>query len=127
MAAVIAGKRRIKTTRVRRPVVNGVVPIVIVIGGDSVPAAVVRLQRVMRPANAGIGASHNNVLSGESQCPYLWCVRVTDSWFDPGRLRRRFLDTVRLRHVIVDERVAFHSRHFRAGRQCLCDLAVTLH
>ena len=33
-----------------------VVPVVVVIGRDSVPAAVVRLERVMRPPNAGIGA-----------------------------------------------------------------------
>ena len=57
---------------------DGVVPVVIVIGVLSVPAAVVRFKRVMRPANTSVGAPHNNVLPGKSQRPDLRCVGVID-------------------------------------------------
>ena len=60
-------------------------PVVIVIGVNSVPAAVVRFQRVMRPANAGVCARHNNVLPGESQRPNLRRVRVIDARLDRFR------------------------------------------
>jgi hypothetical protein len=127
MAIVIAWESRIVTAGVAAAIVNGVVPVVIVIGNDSVPTAVVRLKRVMRPANTGIGTGHDNVLSGESQCPHLGRVRVLDAQLDRGRLRRSFLYMVRLRQVIVDARVAFHSRHVWTSCQCLSDLAVSLY
>ena len=40
---IIARKRRIITTRIAAAIMNGVVPIVIVIGVHAVPAAIVRL------------------------------------------------------------------------------------
>ena len=110
---------------------NGVVPVIIVIRIDSVPAAIMRLERVMRPANAGVSAGNNNVLPGEPQRPDLGRMRVIDARLDrPGlqaRLRRVSSIRSRLRQFIVDTRIAFHSRHVRAGRQCLGDLAVTFH
>jgi hypothetical protein len=66
MAKVIARERRIIPTGVPHAVVDGVVPIVIVIGNHAVPTAVVRLKRVMCPANARIPASYNNALPGET-------------------------------------------------------------
>ena len=57
-------------------------PIVIVIGRGSVPAAIVRFERIVRPALACIRARDNDVLPGEAQRPYLWRVRISDSWFD---------------------------------------------
>ena len=106
---------------------DGVVPVVIVIDVHSVPATIVRLERVMRPANSGIRAGDNNTLSGETQCPHLGRVRVCDPRLDRGRLRRRLLDTARLRQVVVDKRIAFHSCHIRPSCQCLSDLAISLH
>ena len=47
----------------------------------------------MGPANASIGAGHNNVLPGESQGPHLRRVRVIDARFDRFRtlkVQRRF-------------------------------------
>jgi hypothetical protein len=64
---------------------NGVVPVVIVIGVHSVPTAVVRFERVMRPANAGIRTRYNNVLPGETQCPHLRGMRIIDARFDGRR------------------------------------------
>ena len=63
---IVAWKRRIVPARIADAVVNRVVPIVIVIGVLPIPAAIVRLKRIMRPALAGISAGHNNVLPGES-------------------------------------------------------------
>src|SRR5512132_158945 len=100
------------------------------VGVHAIPAAIVRLKRVMRPAITGIGTGNNDVLPGEAERPYLGRVRVIDPWLD--RLRtleegRRFIDGAMLREVIVDTRIAFHSRHFGPGRQRLRNFAVTLH
>ena len=127
---IIAREGRIVPAGIADAVMNGVVPIVIVIGSDSVPAAVVRLERIMRPPLARIGAGHYNILARESKRPHVRRVRVSYSWFDYRRrlrLRRRFFDSARLRQVIVDTRIAFHSRHIPPGRQCLGDLAGSLH
>ena len=102
VTVVVARHRRVVAARVADAVMNGVMPVVIVVGGLSVPAAVVRLKRVMRPANTGIGASNHNSLAGETELPDLRRVRVIDSWFDRlryPRLRRRFSYRIRLRKV----------------------------
>ena len=57
MTDVVARQRRIVAARISNAVVDGIMPVVIVIGGDSVPAAVVRFERVMCPALASIGPS----------------------------------------------------------------------
>ena len=71
VAVVVAGERRIVAARVVHVVMDGIMPVVIVIGVLSVPATVVRLQRIMRPTHASVGAPHNNVLSRKTQCPEL--------------------------------------------------------
>ena len=65
MGKVVARKWRIIAARVADAVMDGVMPVVIMVGVCSVPAAVMRLKRVMRPANTGVPTSNNNVLSGE--------------------------------------------------------------
>ena len=49
MTGVVARERRIIAARISNAVVNGVMPVVVVIGHDSIPAAVLRLQRVVCP------------------------------------------------------------------------------
>ena len=82
MSIVITGKLRIEAARIGGAVVNGIVPVIIVIGIHSVPAAIVRLEGVVRPAHAGVRAGYNNVLSGKTQRPYLGRMRVIDARFD---------------------------------------------
>jgi len=116
---IIAWERRIVTTRIPDAVVNGVVPIVIVIGRHSVPATIMRHKSVMRPPHAGVGAGHNNVLPGEPKCPDLGRMRVIDPRFDCGRgltSRTRLFHRARLRQVIMNLGIAFYSCHVRAGR-----------
>ena len=84
MEVVIAGEGRIVTAGVADAVMNGVVPIEIVIGSDSVPAAVVRLKRIMRPALTGVGAGHYNILARESKRPHIRRMGVNDAGFDCG-------------------------------------------
>jgi hypothetical protein len=120
MKEIVARKRRIVPARVAAAVVDGVVPIIIVIGDGAVPAAIVRFQGVMRPANARISAGDNNVLSGESQGPYLRCVRIVNPGLDRFRTlreRRPVFDWAGLRQVIMDTRIAFYSCHVRPRRQ----------
>ena len=107
-----------------------VVPVVIVVGVHSIPAAIMRLQRVMRPSNAGIGARQNNSLPGESQRPHLGCVRVIDARFDRIRvlkIRRRLNGSRRLRKMILNERIAFYMRHIRPGSQRFGHRAAAFH
>ena len=70
MEEVVARKWRIVAAGVADAVMDGVVPVEIVIAVYSIPAAVVRLKRVMRPANTGIGAGNNNILPREPKRPY---------------------------------------------------------
>ena len=117
---IIAWERGIVTARIPGAVVNGIVPVVIVIGHDAVPAAVMRLKRIMRPPYAGVGAGHNNVLPGEPERPYLGRVCVVDPRLDRFRtlgVRRRVFDWSRLRQFIMDLRIAFYSCHVRSRRQ----------
>ena len=65
---------------------NGVVPVIIVIRRYSVPAAVMRLERVMRPANAGVRAGNNNVLAREPERPDIRRMRVIDARLDRRRV-----------------------------------------
>src|SRR5947207_12384946 len=100
-------------------VMDGVVPVVIVISILAVPTAIMRLERIMRPANARVRARYNNILSGETQCPYLRRMRVIDARLDPCRsqeVRRRLIDSFRLRKIVMDKRIPFYSRHIRPGR-----------
>ena len=82
MGKVVARKWRIVTARIPNAIVNGVMPVVIVVGVLSVPAAVMRLQRVMCPAHACICARYYNPLSRESQSPDVRRVRVSNSRLD---------------------------------------------
>ena len=72
MRVVVARNRRISSRKdCPRYRMNGVVPVVIVIGVLAVPTAVMRFERVMRPANAGVRAGNHNVLPRESKRPDL--------------------------------------------------------
>ena len=62
VSEIVARERRIISARIAHAIMDGVVPVIIVIGVLTVPAAVMRLERVMRPANAGIRARYNNIL-----------------------------------------------------------------
>ena len=120
MKEIVAWERRIVTARIPGTVVNGIVPIVIVIGRDSVPAAIVWFERVMCPANAGICTGNNDVLPCESEGPYLRCVRIVNPGLDRCRtqgVRSRVFGWPGLRKVVVNERIAFYSRHLRSSRQ----------
>ena len=117
MIIVITGSLGIEAARISGAIVNGIVPVVIVIGVLTVPTAVMRLERVMRPAHAGIGARYDNTLPGETQRPYLWRVGVIDARFDCfGNIWRRFVDCLRLRKMILDLWIAFYPHHVRPRR-----------
>ena len=127
---IIARLRRIIPARVANAVVNGVVPVLIVVRVDPVPAAVMRLERVMRPANPGIGARNNNSLAAKSECPDIRRVRVSHARLNrcrSARQRGRLLDRAPLRKVIVNNRVACNTRHVGTGGQCFGKLAVSFH
>jgi hypothetical protein len=112
---------------------NGVVPVKVVIGVDSVPPTVVRLERVMCPALTRICAGNNDSLASESQRPHVRRVRVSNARFDRRRNtgcaghQRRFLNRASLRKVIVNNRVACDARYVGTGRQRLGKLAVSFH
>ena len=62
VAAVVAGRDGVRPANAAAGV-NAVVPVVIVVGGGAVPAAVMRLERVVRPADAGVGAADHDALA----------------------------------------------------------------
>ena len=58
---------------------NRILPVVIMIGGCSVPAAIVRLERGMVPLHARVGIGIDCILPGIAQCPDAWHI-------DPGEI-----------------------------------------
>src|SRR5262249_47423710 len=78
MPIVIARRVRVATAGVANAVVNRVVPVVIVVSQCSVPAAIVTLKRVMRPASAGVSGSDHDSDASKSARPYLRRVRIID-------------------------------------------------
>src|SRR6267143_2485198 len=105
-------------------------PIVIVVGVLSVPASVMRLERVMRPPLASIGSRHRQPLSAKAQCPDIRRVRVVDSRLNSRRtlrLRSCLNNRNRLGDDILDLRIAFYPRNVRTASQGLGDLAGALH
>jgi hypothetical protein len=86
VSIVITGKRRIEAARIGGAVVDGIVPVIIVIGILPVPPAVMRLESVMGPADARVCAGNDNALPGEPLRPYLRRVRIIDPGFDRRRL-----------------------------------------
>jgi len=127
---IVARLLRIVPARIAYAVVDGVVPVKIVICVRSVPTSVMRLESVMRPTNTGICASNHDGLSFESQRPYVRRMCVNNSRLDRRRragLQRRLLDRASLRKIIVNVRIACDARHVWTGRQRLGKLAVSFH
>src|SRR5438067_2014181 len=103
---------------------DGVMPVVVVVGINPVPAAIVRFDRVVRPTNTSISPCDNNVLPRESKSPYLGRVRISDPWFDRLRaleVRRRLNRRAGLRKMIFDLRITFDPCHIRTRCQRLSD------
>jgi hypothetical protein len=88
MEEIIARFLRIVAAGIADAVVNGIVPVKIVIRGDSVPTTVMRLERVMRPANTGVCARHDHSLSSKAQRPHIRRMRVNDARLDRRRIAR---------------------------------------
>src|SRR5205823_13610150 len=110
---------RIVAAGVAHAVMDGVVPVVIVIRRYSVPAAILRLERVVRPTNSGVRACNNNPLAAKSERPDIMRVRVSNAGFDRRRssgLQRRLLDRTGLRKVVVDKWVPLHTCDVWSGR-----------
>jgi hypothetical protein len=133
MEEIVARLWRIISAWVSHTVVNRIVPVLIVIRIGPIPAAVMRLKRVMRPADAGVCAGNNDGFTLESERPHIRRVRVNNARLDRRRsrgntgLQRRLLDRTWLRKVIVDERISLDSRHLRAGGQRVGQLAIAFH
>src|SRR4030095_8067842 len=100
------------------------------IGVDPVPAAVMRLQGVMRPANTGIRAGNDDSFPSEPERPDIGRVFVSDTRLDRrwsagyARLQWRFFYGAGVREIIVNVRVACHARDVRASGQCFGALPV---
>jgi hypothetical protein len=82
MVVVVAGRRRVRPAPVLTcGIVDGIMPVVIVRGGDAIETAIVRLQRRVVPRESGIGDTNDNPLSREAPGP---------------NDRRAYLDDIRL-------------------------------
>ena len=133
MEEIVARLGRIIAAWVPHAVMNGIVPVLIVIRVCSVPATVMRLERVMCPTNTSIGARNDDSFPFESEVPNVRRVRVSNAGLDRRRgsgtagLQRRLLDRASLRKVIVDQGIAFDTRHVGTGSECFGKLAVSFH
>ena len=85
VSLVVAWEGRIVSANIPNAVMNGIMPVIIVIGVLPVPPTVMRLERVVRPALTGIRVGDDDSLSREPKRPYLRRVRVIDTGFNRGR------------------------------------------
>src|SRR5262245_25579885 len=99
------------------------------IGVLPVPATVVRLQRVMRPANASVGASNNDSLAGVEERPNIGRMSIAYSRFDrsrPLRLRRSF-DRALFGQMVFNVRITFNPSDVRPIRELLDNFTAAFH
>ena len=121
---------RIIPARIAHTVMDGIVPVKIVISVDSVPATVVRFKRVVRPTNTGIRTRNDDGFPLEPKRPDIRRMRVSNPRLDRrgcAGLQRRLFNRASLRKVIVNMRIACNARHVRASRQCIGDLSSAFH
>ena len=85
VSLVVAREGRIVSANIPNAVMNGIMPIIIVIGVLPVPPTVMRLERVVRPALTGIRVGDDDSLPVEPERPNLRRVRVIDTGFNRGR------------------------------------------
>ncbi len=83
MPVVVAGFRPIREAVAPR-FMDGVVPIIVVAGGDAVPTSILSPERWMVPVVARILACHNDALTSIAERPYL---RRPDALDAPGERR----------------------------------------
>ena len=128
MTKVVARKRRIIAAWIS-DVVDGVVPVVVVIGRDSVPAAVVRFQRVVGPTLTSICAADGNSLTPEAERPHIRRVGVSDARLDRLRPLRcgGVAKSSRWRKDILNVWIAFDSRHVLPASQRFGYFAAAFH
>jgi hypothetical protein len=132
MEEIVTRFRRVRAANATTGM-NAVVPVKIVIRVDSIPTAIMRLKRVMRPADTGIRAGNDNCFSSEPERPHIRCVRVFDARLDHRRhsgnagLQRRYLNRSALRKVIVNHGIAFDARNLRASSKRVSELASPFH
>src|SRR4029453_1025150 len=130
MPNVVARKGRIIAAWISDAVVDGVMPVVVVIGRDSVPATVMGFHSVVRPTLPSICTANGNSLASKPQCPHIWRVRVSNAGLNRLRSlsrRQRLNDRIRLRKNIFNSWIAFYSGDVWTCCQCLGRLATASH
>src|SRR5439155_22047609 len=79
---IIAWFLRIVAARIAHAVVNGSVPVKVVIRIYSVPTTVMGLERVMSPANTSVRARNDHSFSSKPESPDIGRVRVNNARLD---------------------------------------------
>ena len=118
VAVVVAGHLAVEPAgigpRWRDVDVNRVPPVVVVVGVDAVPAAVVRLEGVVRPADAGVLVADHDPGPVEAQGPHVGRFDLVDARLD--RLGRVALSP--LGSEPVRPSVGLDLAHVGASSQC---------
>ena len=105
---IIARLLRIVPAGIAHAVVNGIMPVKVMVRVCSVPTSIMRLERVMRPSNTGICAGNHDSLPFKPERPDIRRMRVNDSRLDrrrrarPARSQRRLVDRAWLRKIVVN-------------------------
>ena len=124
MPVIVAGGRRIHAAATAvSSGVDGIVPVVVVVGRRAIPAAVLALQRGVIPLVAGVLPADHDPLAGEARGPHIRRVDFGDVPLDGVRLGRGLeagsVSRLSDRLVHVYGRVGVDVRHVPAQRQRL--------
>ncbi len=84
VTVVVAGRGSVRPADAATRV-NAVVPVIIVIRRGAIPAAVMRLERVVGPTDAGVSSADHDALPEEALGPDRGRFGVIDSRLDRGR------------------------------------------
>ncbi len=108
-----------------RDLSHRVPPVVVMIGGGAIPAAIVGLDRRVVPLHAGVRRAHHHALAGIAQRPHIVGVHALDVPLHRiGGWRCRFL---RGRQLHTHARVGGNAAHLRPRRQLQDQVLPALH
>lgn len=112
---------------------DGIMPVKIVIGISSIPPSIMRLQSVVRPADACVRPGNDDGFSLEPKRPNIRSMSVLDTWLDGRRcagyagLQRRSVDRTSLGELIINLRITLNACYLGKGSQRVGDFSGALH
>ncbi len=123
MAVIVAGFRGVWSADDATAAVDGIVPVVVMMGGGAVPSPVLVDQRRVVPIVAGVLSTDHNGLAGIAHSPNIGCADVADVPFYAARRLCRWSEN-RMGNTQYS-RVRLDAGHIGSRSQCFYEPLAT--